>query len=143
MINLNTGVIEIDGVVITPTSSLKDFEKYGDKVDIHNRGNGRGVVRLVKMINSDGVNAGIKIYIDENDARRKVVINPLMGNCSEMGKLEASKQWLRGMAIGEYIEDNDSLYASSDWGYMVAQYHDDRDYGTIGGEIIIKYKGIA
>lgn len=141
MINLNTGVIELDGIVITPKSTLKDFKKYRKKVDIDDMGNGRGTVGLVNSFSSNGINAEIEIDINEDRKYMYVYINPSIENHPKLETLEASKQWLKGIVIGEYTEDEDSLYGTYDWGYIVAQYREDRDHGIVGGEITMKYEG--
>lgn len=57
-----------------------------------------------------------------------------------MELLDASKLWLKGVAKGKYDETSDSIVGSYDWGYICAQYREDRDYGRVGGEIDIEYK---
>lgn len=141
MIDLETGRIEINGVVIEPHFMMHDFEKYGkEKVDIHNRGNGRGIISILEFVNSNGIDAEVYIEINEKLDARRVIITPVLSDSEEMTLLEASKLWLKGMANGNYIERPNSISGSYGWGYIAAQYRRDRDYGVIGGEIIIEYK---
>ena len=140
MIDLVTGNIELNGVIINPNVLLVDFEKYGEEiVHINNRGNGRGIVRFKQMIKSNGIDAAIKVSIDEEINFRSVTITPTLQNTSGLTVLDASKQWLRGMAIGEYVENENVIRGKYRWGYMCAQYRDDRDYGVVGGDIRIRY----
>ena len=138
MIDLKTGIMEFNGVVIKPHCMIKDFEKYGpDKIDINNLGNGRGIISLIELVNSNGLDAEVYLEIDEKANRRDVIITP------EYRKdlLTSSKLWLRKMTInGDYEERENSIGGSYDWGYIYARYRNDRDYGVIGGEIIIAYK---
>ena len=140
MIDLITGKIELDGVEIQPCSKIKDFEGYGkDQIDIFDRGNGRGIIHFRKPIECNGIYAQIKIEINENLDSRRVIITPSLNGLHEMKLIDASKLWLKGMANGAYSEDADSIHGSYEWGYISAQYREDRDYGVVGGEIVISY----
>lgn len=140
MINLDTGRIDFNGIVIKPDFKLGDFKKYfPEKVDITERENGRGIVCLKHSINSNGINAEITIYIDEKFNFREVVIFPILEENGDKNLLESSKQWLKGCAKGSYKEDSGSICGSYKWGYISALYAKNRDFGTIGGEIIIRY----
>ena len=47
MIDLKTGIIEFDGVRITPQTTVEDLKQYGeDVIDINERGNGRANATL-------------------------------------------------------------------------------------------------
>ena len=70
---------------------------------------------------------------------KNVVIVPSLENTNGMILLDASKMWLRGMAKGDYIEKENIISGKYDWGYIIAQYKEDKDYGLVGGEINIRY----
>ena len=56
-----------------------------------------------------------------------------------MDMLTASREWFKGFSIGDYIDDEYGIIGEYAWGYIIAQYREDRDYGTVGGEINIYY----
>ena len=70
---------------------------------------------------------------------KNVVIVPSLENTNGMTLLDASKMWLRGMAKGDYIEKENIISGKYDWGYIIAQYKEDKDYGLVWGEINIRY----
>lgn len=142
MIDLNTGKIEIDGVVVEPKFMLNDLKQFSPiKVDVFDRGNGRGIVRFNNLIKSNGINAQIKIEINEKLESRRVVITPALEGTGVDGLLAASKLWFKGIVQGTYEEHDDSISGKYMWGHISAQYREDKDYGLIGGEIIISYEG--
>lgn len=140
MIDLTTGIMNINGILIGPNVCLNDFLPYNNEiVRVRDRGNGSGIVRFINPINSNGIDASIKIELDEMVKLKNVIIIPSLANTNGMTLLDASKMWLRGMAKGEYIEKDDIITGKYDWGYINAQYEEDRDYGMVGGEINIHY----
>ncbi len=139
-IDLESGRIEIDGVVIEPKFTVQDFEKYdSNKISIFNRGNGRSIISILGYIHSNGVDAQITIEINEKADFRRVIIFPSLDGKNDTSLLNASKAWLKGMANGSYAESADSISGEYEWGHLSAQYREDRDYGVVGGEIIITY----
>jgi hypothetical protein len=142
MIDLNTGEIILAGVKFNALSKVEDFLQYDESiVYVNNRGNGRGIIRLQKYVESNGILAQVKFEINEKTNSRRVVILPSLQNMSSLTLLEASKLWMRGMAVGDYRELPDSIIGEYIWGYVIAQYRQDRDYGTVGGEISIVFGG--
>lgn len=140
MIDLKTGIAEIEGVVMCPDSKLKDFKKYdADLVDVDLWGEGWGIVMIKKWVRSNGVDASVKFQIDEGENSRQLIIEPTLINQSGMKLLDASKKWLKGMTLGSYKETDNAIMGEYDWGYLIAHYVPDRDYGVIGGEIKIEY----
>ena len=138
MIDLRSGRIDINDVVIEPHFKIRDFEKYdSNKISVFDRGNGRGIISFVEYVHSNGINAQIKIEINEKIDSRRVIITPSLQGMGDMKLLDASKAWLKGMANGPYSETADSISGKYEWGYISAQYREDRDYGVVGGEIII------
>ena len=137
MIDLKTGIVEFNGIVIEPHCMIKDFEKYGpDKVKIQDCGDGRAIISLKKWVNSNRINADVYLEINEKANRRDVFITPI----SRKDLLTASKLWLKEMTInGDYEEREYSIGGNYDWGYIYARYRNDRDYGVTGGEIVISY----
>lgn len=94
---------------------------------------------IKKWIRSNGIDASIKFRIDEGENSRQIIIEPTLINKSEIKLLDASIKWLKGMAKGSYTETDNSIIGEYDWGYLIAHYIPDRDYGIIGGEIKIIY----
>ena len=139
-IDLKSGRIEIDGVVIEPKFTIKDFEKYDpNKISILNRGDGHGIIRILGYVNSNGIDAQIVIEIFEKMDSRRVIIFPSLDGKNGMSLLDASKAWLKGIANGSYAESADSISGTYEWGHLSAQCREDRDYRVVGGEIIIHY----
>ena len=140
MIDLETGIIDIAGVVMTSKSKLEDFKKYDmNLVDINVLGKGWGIITIKKWIKSNNIDASVKFQIDECEKSRQVIIEPTLINQSEMKLLDASKKWLKGMTYGKYKETDNSIIGEYSWGSLIAHYVPDRDYGIIGGEIKIIY----
>lgn len=140
MIDLETGIMDIEGVVMTPDSKLEDFKKYDTNlVGIDVWGKGWGIITIKKWIRSNGIDAGVKFRIDEGENSRQIIIEPTLINQSGMKLLDASKKWLKGMALGSYKETDNSIIGEYNWGSLIAHYVPDRDYGIVGGEIKIDY----
>ena len=140
MINLQTGELEFNGVIINPWTTLEDYECYNNKVDIFLRGNGRGIIRVVNQISSNGVNAKVKIEINENIKTKRVIITPMLNKEQNCDLLQASKLWLKGQMSDRYNKDENSIRGEYSMGYISAQYVNDECYGLTGGEIIIDYR---
>lgn len=142
MIDLKTGLVRINGITIGGKTVLADFEKYKDDlVHINDRGDGRGIVRFLDKVYCNGIEAGVKLEINERLNLRRLVITPSLQEIEGMSLLDASKLWLKGMAKGEYNETDDAISGKYSWGYICAQYRKDRDYGLVGGDIIINFEG--
>lgn len=140
MIDLTTGKIKFNGIVINPHVSLSDFAKYKQQeISIFYRGNGRGIVRFTKPVENNGIAARIKIEVNETSGSTRVIITPALESPQKMDLLQASKLWLRGQATGGYSETDDSISGKYGWGYLSAQYNQDGHYGRTGGKIIIVY----
>lgn len=140
MIDLNTGKIEFNGVVIKPKFTLNELKQFEPtKIDVFERKNGRGIARFNDLVKSNGIDAQIKIEINEKLGLRRVVIIPSLEKTDVDGLLIASKLWLKGIAQGTYEEHVDSISGRYAWGHISAQYKEDKDYGLVGGEIIISY----
>ena len=140
MIDLETGIMDIEGVVMTPDSKLEDFKKYdANLVGIDVWGKGWGIITKKKWIRSNGIDASDKFRIDEGENSRQIIIEPTLINQSGMKLLDASKKWLKGMALGSYKETDNSIIGEYNWGSLIAHYVPDRDYGIVGGEIKIDY----
>lgn len=141
MINLNTGEIEFNGVLITPNCTLADFEQYaGDKVEIIKFDELSGSIRFLQLIENNGVKAQIEIEIDGDDGSRIVEISPIRPQGGYEGMLEDSKKWLNGVTIGEYSSTDEKISGTYEWGHIYAHHYMSRDYGLMGGTINIEYK---
>ena len=140
MIDLKTGIVEIEGVVMGPDSKLEDFKKYDTNlVDVDVWEKGWGIITIKKWIRSNGIDASVKFRIDEGENSRQIIIEPTLINQSGMNLIDASKKWLKGMAFGSYKETDNSFIGEYNWGSLIAHYIPDRDYGIVGGEIKIDY----
>ena len=140
MIDLETGIMDIEGVVMTPDSKLEDFKKYDTNlVGIDVWGKDWGIITIKKWIRSNGIDASVKFRIDEGENSRQIIIEPTLINQSGMNLIDASKKWLKGMAIGSYKETDNSFIGEYNWGSLIAHYIPDRDYGIVGGKIKIDY----
>lgn len=77
MIDLTTGIMNINGILIGPNVCLNDFLPYNNEiVRVRDRGNGSGIVRFINPISSNGIDASIKIELDEMVKLKNVVIIP-------------------------------------------------------------------
>lgn len=85
MIDLETGIMDIEGVVMTPDSKLEDFKKYdANLVGIDVWGKGWGIITIKKWIRSNGIDASVKFRIDEGENSRQIIIEPTLINQSGM-----------------------------------------------------------
>lgn len=98
-----------------------------------------GIITIKKWIRSNGIDASVKFRIDEGENSRQIIIEPTLINQSGMNLIDASKKWLKGMALGSYKETDNSIIGEYNWGSLIAHYVPDRDYGIVGGEIKIDY----
>ena len=140
MINTETGEMEFDNVHINKNMKINDFKKYAEKglVNISSDyENGQGIVRLTNKVKSNDILAKIKIEIHGFG----VIVYIFPSTCVGENKIIAGKKWLAGMIEDRRITQYENqISLQYDWGYIVAQYMPDRDYGTVGGEIHIAYK---
>lgn len=140
MIDLSNGIIKFDDITIKPDSKIEDYLNLSsDILDFIEIGPKFVSFLFKNPIENNGIKANIVFSIDENENSRFVIISPFSFD-SNLGTLEASKIWLEGITEGgEYKITESSIIGDYNWGYLVAQYYPDRDYGIIGGDIHIKY----
>lgn len=106
-IDTNTGGIYIHGVAITPTMrKIKDHQEYTaqDIVSIITTGKGQAVITFLEPVESNGVKAKVKVFIDEALQYFSIHITPR--NVDDF--LRGSKLWLEGMIDGYMADDFDS-----------------------------------
>jgi hypothetical protein len=140
MIDLEKGEIELAGVTVHPDTKISDFKAYDKKkVHVSKRGKGRGVIRINEFIECNGIKAQARIDLNESAGIRRVVIMPALPKGSTMTLMEASRQWLRGMAKGTYEETPDYICGKYKWGYLTAHHVETMEDGTLGGWINIAF----
>ena len=141
VINLNAGEIIIQDIKITNQSMVEDFYNLSKQlIKIKDKGNNNARIQFINYVESNGILAEINFSIDERFSFRRIKITPIIKpNTDNLSLLEASKLWFRGIAIGEYTETEDAIGGMYSWGHFSARYRDDRDYGIVGGEIIITF----
>ena len=141
MINLNTGELNFNEVKITPNMKIADFLQYNESViNIYNRGNGRAIITLCDCVSSNGINAKVKIEINEELNMLKVNILPSMYNSKDINLAMASVKWLEGMITENTITiDKPEVAINRSWGYISIQCFQDKYYGFVGGDIVISY----
>lgn len=140
MIDLSTGIIEFNNIVIKPDSEIEDYFNLSSDILEFVEIEPKFVSLLFKNpIENNGIKANIVFYIDENENSRFVTISPFNFD-PNLETLEASKIWLEGITEGgKYKTTESSIIVDYNWGYLIAQYYPDRDYGIIGGDIHIRY----
>lgn len=141
-IDTETGTLYLNGLVITPAMRcFADYENGAVQglVEIYRRQNRpeRGHITLQKHIKSNGINAKITVFInEEKPSHFRINILPASGE----DVLLASKQWLEGMVDGYKSDGTDKIMCLKfPWGDVSALYVPDPHYGQVGGDINIRY----
>lgn len=102
MIDLKTGIVEIEGVVMGPDSKLEDFKKYDTNlVDVDVWEKGWGIITIKKWIRSNGIDASVKFRIDEGENSRQIIIEPTLGS-TEM-QYATSLEWMNLILMKYYM----------------------------------------
>lgn len=143
MIDITTGEMKLNGVVIRPDMGIEDFKRYpANQVTVRDRGNGRGIITLTQLVVSNGISARVKVWINGLTGSFRVTVLPDLTGQNGMDLLGASKAWIFGMIPESYFsKSTDScLTAAFSWGSIVAQYLPDREYGVKGGDLQIEYR---
>lgn len=151
MTDLTKGIIEIDGMVLSRNSQVSDFKKsINPNIKVQTSKRGHTYVKFLNPIiaNDVAMYVEISLYADSNIPEIKLfpsVPAELKGKYDEAAryKVEASKQWLKGMIDGEPSSESiESILYSYDWGYIRSATRDDIHYGLVGGEIGISFREV-
>lgn len=148
MTDLSQGIIEIDGFHFRAGSKIEEVQVFfGDKIRILKL----PVGYKLKLLNQYYISDHVCVYgfnFDENgvltDFAFLIEVPPTIENHGygehAKYKLSMAKKWLKSMIDSEPHTSNDHcvFYKFNTVDYC-ASIHDDRDYGLIGGEIIVSF----
>lgn len=135
MIDLETGVIEFNGMIITPNFKLEDFKKYSSKKININEFSFGWCATIIEPIYSNDIKAQIKIY--KTNLYRYLEIN--FYNTDYEHWLNACTLWLQGMLIDNFETSKGRININTSWGSICTINTVDRDYGSMW-KLTITYK---
>ena len=134
-IDVKTGYLVFHNIMITKNTVPSDIKGVPDLL-VNPKND--SILTFKKSVKSGKVNARVKINFLKTPM---VTITPMIGK-NGVDMLEYSKMWIKAKLPDEIPanENNSGISYEYDWGYIVAQYLPDRDYGQVGGWIEIRYR---
>ena len=134
-IDVKTGYLVFHNIMITKNTVPSDIKGVPDLL-VNPKND--SILTFKKSVKSGKVNARVKISFLKTPM---VTITPMIGK-NGVDMLGYSKMWLKDMLPDEAPENGheNGISYSYDWGYIVAMYMPDLDYGQIGGWIDICYR---
>lgn len=147
MTDLTKGIIEINGFTFKPGTKLDEvLAFFGDKVRVLELSTGPRVKFSKPFLISDDIYAYNFDFSPSGNLQNfgllPVVSRELEGKYEQIARysLAASKQWLKSAINGEPHTLNDScVYYKFDSVDYFASVSADRDYGLVGGHIVVTF----
>lgn len=148
MNRLKEGIVEVDGVVLSPDTTLTDVENIGiDKGVQRFHGNQFLEVLFNEPVESDGVTFQVSIRIAQVDDHKKVVLlDPKMNRPfrdimdESRAKQEICEEWLkRNMDVPPTRDTDDGIIYSFPWGHILSSAAEHINFGNMEGCIKLVY----
>ena len=151
MTDLSKGIIEIEGVVLSKNTCANDFINLNNpNIDVKISKRGHTYINFLNPIVFNDIAMFVKVACYTNSDVPEIKLFPsIPPSVVDHGygeipkyKLDAAKQWLKGMINSEPKTSNDScvFYKFDDVDYF-SSISEDIHYGLIGGEINITFHG--
>ncbi len=147
MNRLKEGIVEVDGVVLTPKTTLKDLEDIGiDKAVQRFHGNAFLELIFNQPIENDGVTFKVSVRALKSGEQIIVLLDPqfnkpIQGAISESrAKQEVCEEWLkRNMDVPPTIDSDSGINYDFDWGHIFSAASEHIHFGHTEGCIHVWY----
>ena len=147
MDRLKEGIIEVDGVALTPQTSLQDLENIGiDKAVQRFHGNSFLELIFNHPIESDGVTFRVSVRALKNGEQIIVLLDPQFNKpaldaiSESREKQEVCEQWLkRNMGVPPTIDTDSGINYDFEWGHIFSAASDHIHFGHTEGCIHVWY----
>ena len=147
MDNLSKGIVEVDGVTISPETTLQDLENIGLDKGVQRFHHGEDLEFIFNQpVEYDGVSFIAAIFIRHKDNSKVVRLDPKLNmhantvmDESRM-KQEVCEEWLkRNMESAPTRDTPDGIIYEFDWGCIYSAAAEHINFGHLNGCIHIVY----
>ena len=141
MDRLKEGIIEVDGVVLTPETTIEDLENIGiDKAVQRFHGNVFLEVIFNQPIENDGVTFRVSARAVESSGQIVVLLDPQFHKAARdiisesREKQEVCEEWLkRNMDVPPTIDTDNGINYDFEWGHIFSTASDHIHFGHTEG----------
>ena len=147
MNRLKDGIVEVDGVVLSTETTLKDMENVGIDQGVQ-RFHGNQFLEVIfnKPVEEDGVQFQVSIRVSQADEWKVVLLDPKMhSNYRDIvdesrAKQEVCEEWLkRNMDVPPTIDSDSGINYDFDWGHIFSAASEHIHFGHTEGCIHVWY----
>lgn len=147
MDRLKEGIVEVDGIVLGPETTLEDLQNIGiDKAVQRFHGNKYLEVIFNNPIESDGVTFQVTVRASQKDDSKVIILDPKnnvpLRNIVDESRAdqEISEQWLkRNMDVPPTRDTNDGIFYDFPWGHLFSSAAEHINFGHMQGGILLLF----
>ena len=147
MNRLKEGIVEVNGVVLSPETTLADMENIGiDKAVQRFHGNQFLEVIFNQPIEDDGVTFQVSVKASQANDSKVILLDPKLNvpisNIVDesRAKQEICEEWLkRNMDVEPTRDTDDGIVYSFPWGHITSTAAEHINFGHIDGCILLTY----
>ena len=147
MDRLKEGIVEVDGIVLGPETTLEDLQNIGiDKAVQRFHGNKYLEVIFNNPIESDGVTFQVTVRASQHDDSKVIILDPKnnvpLRNIVDESRAdqEISEQWLkRNMDIPPTRDTDDGIFYDFTWGHLFSSAAEHINFGHMQGGILLLF----
>ena len=147
MDRLKEGIVEVDGIVLGPETTLEDLQNIGiDKAVQRFHGNKYLEVIFNNPIESDGVTFQVTVRASQKDDSKMIILDPKnnvpLRNIVDESRAdqEISEQWLkRNMDIPPTRDTDDGIFYEFPWGHLFSSAAEHINFGHMQGGILLLF----
>ena len=146
MERIKEGIVEIDGIELTPETTLSDLESIDiDKAIQHHHSSSLEVI-FNRPLENDGVNFRVSVRMANKDNKKIILLDPIFnmpvhGPINESRqKQEVCEEWLkRNMDIEPDRDTDDGIFYDFPWGHIYSAAAEHIHFGHLSGCIQMIY----
>ena len=147
MNRLKEGIVEVNGVILSAETTLKNMENVGIDQGVQRfHGNQFLEVLFNEPVEEDGVQFQVSIRISQADDWKVVLLDPKMHTTfrnivdESRAKQEVCEEWLkRNMGVEPTRDTDDGIVYSFPWGHVTSTAAEHINFGHIDGCILLTY----
>ena len=147
MDRLKEGIVEVDGIVLGPETTLEDLQNIGiDKAVQRFHGNKYLEVIFNNPIESDGVTFQVTVRASQKDDSKVIILDPKnnvpLRNIVDESRAdqEISEQWLkRNMDVPPTRDTDDGIFYDFPWGHLYSSAAEHINFGHMQGGIMLLF----
>ena len=147
MNRLKEGIVEVNGVVLSPETTLADMENIGiDKAVQRFHGNQFLEVIFNQPIEDDGVTFQVSVKVSQANDSKVILLDPKLNVPirdivdESRAKQEICEEWLkRNIDVEPTRDTDDGIFYDFPWGHLYSSAAQHINFGNLEGCIIITY----